>query len=254
MPRSLSDVAVPVGASLAVAFVVALLATPFAAARADTSRDIASVWRDREIRIDGVDEEWRDLTVPVKGQRFAAGFVNDADALYICIVTKDRVTATQIERQGLIVWLNRANEKKRTFGIQYPVDAMRRRVETDPGDVLAILGPGRNDVQRAPMTDTGGIRVAVGVHGNLVVYELKVPLQSGGGPGYTLKAQPGDRLRVELQTPEWRGPAPIARGPVGIGVGVRPGPGGPGIMLPPVDGALLKPLDVTGTLTLATEK
>jgi hypothetical protein len=65
---------------------------------------------------------------------------------------------------------------------------------------------------------------------------------------------PGAALRVELQTPDWRGPVPPVGAPgrggpmIGIGVG---GQGG-GVFFPGPDTALLKPLDVTADLRLAS--
>jgi hypothetical protein len=241
--------------------------------------EMASPWRDRDIRIDGADDEWVDLTSPVSKQRFTVGFVNDGDSLYFCLVTRDRVTRTQILRQGLIVWLDPVDGKKKTFGIHFPLgfganvqgrprgqvpDAAGGQTasnrERPPDDVslgaqdaVEILGPGRRDVRRLPFSEAGGIEVRVGIHDVLLTYEMKVPfLRTDIGP-YGVRAEPGSVVRAELQTAEWRGPAPITQAPggIGVGVGVGGGPGG-GIIYPPVDAALLRPMDVATRVRLAS--
>jgi hypothetical protein len=110
-------------------------------------------------------------------------------------------------------------------------------------------------VRRLPFSEAGGIEVRVGIHDDLLVYEMKVPfLRTDSGP-YGVRAEPGSVVRAELQTAEWRGPAPIAQAPggigIGVGVGVGGGPGG-GIIYPPVDAALLRPLDVATRVRLAS--
>jgi hypothetical protein len=255
-------------------FVLVGLALPLSAvsgARPTDVSDLSSAWRTQPIRIDGNDEDWHGLTNPVKGQRFAVGLLNDADALYFCLVTKDRVVSTQIERQGLMVWLDPAGSRKHAFGVQFPIDprlqAMRdparrpRPASPDAGSLpddvgqgaVGILGPGKPDAKRVALDEAGGIQARVAVHGDVLVYEMKIPLK-GSGPGpYTVSAEPGASLRLELQTPEWRGPMPIARGPIAFGV-AGPAPGGRGVIgYPPIDGAMLKPMDVSATVRLATD-
>jgi hypothetical protein len=239
-------------------------------ARSTDTADISSAWRVQPIRIDGNDEDWYGLTSPVKGQRFAIGLLNDSEAIYLCLVTKDRVLTTQIERQGLMVWLDPTGAKKRSFGIQFPIDprleAMRdpgrrpRQVSPEgeplPEDIgqgaVGILGSGKSGPKRVPMEEAGGIAARLAVHGDLLVYEMRIPLK-GSQPGpYAVNAEPGSSLRLELQTPEWRGPMPIARGRIAIGA-AGPGPGGRGMIgYPPIDGAVLKPMDATAIVRLAT--
>lgn len=250
----------------------ALLAAAGVSLLASESRQINSAWRDRDVRIDGVDEEWRDLTTPVKGQRFAVGFVNDGEALYFCLLTKDAATVRQITRAGLIVWLDPAGGKKKTFGVRFPVgygpmggEGRQKPRESEPvppggtategqaawgqGDVQ-VLGPGRNDV-RDLENGRSGVAARYSLRGDLLVYELKVPLNKSEEAPFGLNVTPGAALRVELQTPEWRGPVPMRRGGPRIGIGVgRPGGG---VFYPGADTSLLKPLDVAAELRLATE-
>jgi hypothetical protein len=253
--------------------VVAILSVGGLAA-SGSDQKIDSVWRGRDIRVDGVDDEWHGLTTPVNGQRFAIGFVNDGEWLYFCLVTKDRVTFNQIARQGLIVWLDPMAGRSRTFGLHFPVepaglgwDARRpvpdtqdpstaegrqpRSIQVEGQDEIEVLGPGKKDVRRVPLVRSGGLVARVGVHGDLLVYELKVPLRrQAEEAGYALNAEPGATLHVTLQTPEWRGPLPPAPGRFRVGVG-----GGGRMPYPysPVDTAVLKPLDVRAEVRLAKQ-
>jgi len=254
-------------------FLPAVLAVSMAVvppARSSDAVELASGWRTVPIRIDGNDEDWYGLTAPVEGKRFSLGLVNDSEAIYLCLLTKDRVLSTQILRQGLMVWLGPADGKKHSFGVHFPIDPRLQATrepskwpgqripegEPPPDDsgqgAVGILGPGKADPARVPMEEAGGIMARVAVRGDLLVFELKVPLK-GSQPGtYAVAAAPGASLRLELQTPEWRGPMPLARGPIAIGA-AGPSPGGRGFIgYPPVDGAMLKPMDVSLRVRLGT--
>jgi hypothetical protein len=248
---------------------LAVIVSAAAVPRASDLLDVASAWRGQPIRIDGNDEDWHGLTAPVRGQRFALGLLNDADAVYLCLLSRDRVVSTQIERQGLMVWLDPAGARKHVFGVQFPVDprlqAMRGASRPprsganrgDPGpeaagqDAVGILGPGKTGATRVALEEAGGIEARLGRHGDLLVYEMKIPLRGGDRGPYVVDAEPGGRFRLELQTPEWRGPMPVARGPIAFGA-AGPGPAGRGMIVsPPIDGAMLRPTDASMTVQLA---
>ncbi len=249
-------------------FASMLALVPIAGRAADVQ--LASAWRVDPIRIDGNDEEWRGRTVPVEGHRFSLGLLNDGDALYLCLTTTDRVLSTQIARQGLIVWLDPGAQrtKKHVFGVHFPIDprlaAMHepsgRWSGADPGQAaqaaIGILGPGKkasDDAQRVPMEQAGGIVANVGFRGNVLVYEMRVPLQGSGSP-FAVAADPGGSIRLELETPEWRGPLPPSRSPIGIGVAAA-APGGRGVVgYPAMDATYLKPTDVKAMVRLASAR
>jgi hypothetical protein len=221
--------------------------------------------------VDGVDEEWRDLVLPVKGQHFSLAFANDEDSLYFCLITKDENTIRQIWRVGLILWLDPAGGKKKSFGIRFPADegprttsrprtAARERAEgraqseaqQQPailaGDI-EVLGRGGRDARRVE-NGKSGIAARYSMRPDLLIYELEVPLRKSDRAPFSLDVDPGAALRVELQTPEWRGPIPMRRNGPRIGIGVGGGAGG-GVVYPGADMALLKPLDIAATLRLA---
>ncbi len=229
------------------ALFVALLMLAVAGAVAAVER--ASIWRDHEIRIDGQDDDWRGLTIPVKGQRFALGVMNDGEYLYLCLPTKDGAAKSQITKQGIVVWLDKAGGKTETFGIHFPLalaagDKSRepsapaegeKREAGPPQDAVGILRKAGRDAEIVPLERAGGIEARVGVHADLLVYELKVPLTQDEAHPYAPNVRPGDTLRVQIETASYRGPvAPLGvpsggvvvgggRGGIAVGVGVGGG-------------------------------
>jgi hypothetical protein len=248
----------------------AVLAVGAAVLGAANPIEFSSSWRTEPIRIDGNNEDWHGHIRAVTGQKFSIGLLNDADAVYVCLITTDRVLSQQIMRQGLMVWLDPAstNPKKHTFGVHFPIDprlmAMRDpdtiySRDASPGmgpDVgqtaVGILGA-KGDPTRVPIEESGGIQARLALHGDALVYELKVPLKGSAAGPYSVDVDPGGSLRLELETPEWRGPLPPQRGPVSVGVAV-PAPGGRGgvVGYPAMDATLLKPMNMKASVRLAS--
>ena len=207
--------------------------------------------------------------MPVEKQRFSVGLQNDAEALYLCVTTRDRVLATQIARQGLMVWLDPGSEKpkKHVFGIHFPIDS-RLSLRKDQGGrwppdggvvhdwdqgAVGILGPRKDQPERVIIEQAGGILARAASRGESLVYEMKVPFKRAGAP-YALAAEPGGTFRLELETPEWRGPLPPSRGPIGIGAAAS-APGGRGVIgYPSIDATYLKQTDVKAVVRLASPK
>ncbi len=254
--------------SLSLVLVAAIVLAAGARIPAADKQEFSSRWRDRDVRIDGIDEEWRDLLQPVKGEHFSVAFQNDGDALYFCLVTTNSVAIKQIARMGLTVWLDPAGGKKKTFGARFPAHGSPRPQPgrppgaQPPGDAASgsqpvgvrppdidVLGPGSKDVRQVE-NGNSGIIARMGGNPNLLVYEIKIPLRRTDAVVFAPDVDAGAALRVELETSEWRGPVPVSRGgwPVSVGIG---GPNG-GVFYPGPDTALLKPLDVSGTLRLAS--
>jgi hypothetical protein len=248
---------------LVLAFVAAIGTIAYAAA------ERASSWRQHEIRIDGSDEEWRGEELPVKGEHFSLGIVNDGEWLYLCLPTKDLGLRTQIGRMGLVVWLDREGGKKRRFGVHFPVPnppqaglprvprrdgpaAPPQRAEGETEQVpgqgeIGILGPGKNDAQLVPIGEAGGIEARVGLHDDLTVYEVKLPLMHSAEHPFAPNIEPGQMARLEIET------APLRGGPIAPTVFGQPWGAGWGITVGgrgnrPV---VFDPIDVTMNVRLA---
>ncbi len=235
----------------------------------------ASNWRDRDIRIDGSDEDWQGELSPVPKEHFSLGIVNDGDYLYICLPTKDSGTKAQIAGAGLVVWLDPVGGKKRRFGVHFPVpnppgqpgarrparregaypeqpDSTRDPVPVRGQDVVGVLGPGKDDARLVPITEAAGIEGRVGVRGDLMVYELRVPLNRNSDHPYAPQAGPGQTVRFEIETAPLRGS--WATGPYWVGGGpIPPRPWGPGAWGTTYGwGGRLDPIDAVMNVRLAS--
>jgi hypothetical protein len=223
--------------------VIALLVTAagLRLAAAGDKPAFISGWRTGEIRVDGVDEEWRAFLQAVKGQHFSVAFLNDDEALYFCLVTADRNAISQIGTMGFVLWLEPAGGTKKGFGVRY---------RGSYGPRVDVLGPGDKDVA-AVDNGTSGIVARIGGDANLLVYELKIPLRKSANTPDAPDVDAGAAMQVRLETPEWRGPLPpVGRGGrVQVGVGAA-GPHG-GVFYPGPNTTLLKPVEVDASLRLA---
>lgn len=242
-------------------------------AAADAER--ASLWRDRQVVVDGSDAEWEGLTLPVKGEHFSLGLVNDGQSLYLCLPTKDLSTRTQIAREGLAIWIDKAGGKKNNFGIHFPIGLRPggagfprpperdRKPSEEPKeekpiggqDEIAILGPGLREAQVVLLNQAGGIEARVAIHDDLLVYELKVPLRRDELSPFAPELKPGDMVRLTLETPSLpTARAPLAPGPGGVIITRGPGGWGGGVRVggAVMPGNMRKPVDVTMNVRLAS--
>jgi hypothetical protein len=123
-----------------------------------------------------------------------------------------------------------------------------------PGqDVIGVLGPGKNDAQLVPIDEAGGIEARVGVHEDLMVYELKVPLKRSAEHPYAPNIEPGQTVRLEIETAPLRG-GMAPTGPYGMGgviIPVRPWGAGWGMTVGGGRRVATKPIDVTMNVHLA---
>ena len=82
---------------------------------------LQSKWRDRDIVVDGSDEEWSDCKLYTdKKTGTTIGVFNDNDYIYICMATSDTEIQQQFIRDGFISWLNQTGGKNEQLGINYP--------------------------------------------------------------------------------------------------------------------------------------
>jgi hypothetical protein len=255
--------------------------------------ELSSHWKDRTITIDGVDDEWTNLTQSIDKPPIAIGIVNDGDSLYLCVKASDQATRMQILRQGLMVWFDPQGGEKKVFGIKYPVpgpmelppggargryrsapEGGQQRVPfEEPPNRLEIYGPRKEDQRTLVLEEARGIQVKVGEAEGVLVYELKVALARQVEGSFGIGAAPGATVGVGLETPEMQRPdgGPGRRGAGGGfggpggggfggprgGMGGAGGMGGPGEMgggRPGRGFEMPKPMKVWVTARLASER
>ncbi len=186
-----------------------------------TENEFTSHWRDREISVDGAQEDWQgQLTVP-KDKNVALGFMNDESKLYVTLSSSDRTIMMQIMRLGFTVWFDPKGGKKEVFGVKYPTGTLgmgrrsnmgrdgrpglEEQVRSLPESHLwvEVLGPGKDDIARLSVMDTTGIRAKTELSSDgRFVYELKIPLGSSPDSHYAVNTSPGKTVGIGFETGE----------------------------------------------------
>ncbi len=99
--------------------VLAALAVP-AAASASGGKDIIfkTGWKDRDLVIDGNSGDWQGALGYLKDPPVMLGFVNDDEAIYVCLSTNLPAIREGMLRRGITVWVDPKGGKRKTLGIR----------------------------------------------------------------------------------------------------------------------------------------
>ncbi|HTY37892.1 MAG TPA: hypothetical protein VMH23_12315 [Bacteroidota bacterium] len=199
--------------------------------------------------MNGSGEGWKDATMLVPGPEVLVGIKNDKENLYLCLITSNRMTQTQMLALGTTVWFDPAGSKAKSFGIQFPVSGLlqgrRFPSQQNPEDFRRLLeaaqrqydivGPGEGEHHRMTEHQAKGIEVHLGYADGTLTYELKIPLQKNADHPYAVGADVSKPLAIGLETGEYSDAmraqlAPPARAASGAGGGGggRGGRGGGG--------------------------
>jgi hypothetical protein len=205
-----------------------------------------SIALERQVVIDGQSDDWVGALSFMTDTKLEAGFLNDADYLYVCIVTDDNAVRREIMGAGLTVWFDPQGGEAKTFGIRYPLGRTRPKRQAKPGadeaqpeapseepaasdgSGLEILRAGGSPPETMDVSAAKGIEVAYSSEPSHFVYELKIPLEASADRPYAVGTQPGSTVGVGFMVPKMDfGQAEGGRR------GGRPGEGGGG---PPMGG------------------
>lgn len=248
------------------------------------SIQLSSIWRDREVTIDGKHDDWLNALMYFEEENISLGLQNDESFMYICMIVEDPMIRNQIMRQGFTLWFDPPGGKKRIFGIKFPVgmseeemqmrgmreedvQQKQRRGEQDPERFrqdpmrqmteLEIIGPGKDESVRMPIDEAKGINIIMRASSGTLVYELKVPLSQNEQYPYAVGVTAGSSIGIRLETPKLKR-SNMRRGMAGGmpggggrgGMGGMPGGGGMrgGGMRPQMPG----PLKVKAIVQLAS--
>ncbi|MFC1897994.1 hypothetical protein ACFLYJ_00315 [Candidatus Cloacimonadota bacterium] len=188
---------------------------------------LESMWKDREITIDGNDKDWIDAKYYLKDFNVVLGIMNDNDYLYICFYPTTQDLTKQLITQGCILWFNTDGKKKKEVGIHFPLGMQNpdmfekkdkssqrnpslkdRNMEipnlenillTLPKE-LEIIGPAKNDVNRIKLKDLVGLEMAINAHKGLFAYELKIPLKDNPENSISLGLDSNTEFLIGLET------------------------------------------------------
>jgi hypothetical protein len=179
-----------------------------------------SMWRDREITIDGSPAEW-DGVFPtyVEAPNIAIRAVNDEDYLYLCVSSPDRNLAAQMLTRGFTVWFDPKGHEDKVLGIHYPLgtqgplvarEAMGDRTEAKQtiidtfqaaGEVLEVLRSGHDEPAVLPVSGHG-IEVMPGYEARNFIYEIRAPLKHSKDNPYAIGSKPGGMIGLGFETPD----------------------------------------------------
>ena len=221
-----------------------------------------SRWLDREIAVDGDDNEWRDAKLYVKDWPIEVGVLNDSEYLYLCMTTADRDLQTEVLMRGFELWIDPGGGRKKVVGIRFPLGMAERRSEGEaagelgrgrlnmrgsPGrsrqfdpersraamerlgasGELMLLGPDDDEGREVAMSRDDPLQVRIAYDRGRLVYEARIPLHNAEYPLSALQASAGDRVGVGFKSAEMDMTSVVAqrRGRRGGGM---PGGGIPG--------------------------
>ncbi len=76
---------------------------------------------DSPITIDGSDNDWQGKLTSMKKEGILLGVQNDADYLYLTLITSGQTKTRQLLGDGLILWLDGEGGSSKNFGIKFPL-------------------------------------------------------------------------------------------------------------------------------------
>ncbi len=208
---------------------------------------LESTWKDRDITLDGKGGDWLGSKYYFEDVAISIGLINDAQYLYVSMMTENPMIRAQIMRKGLTVWLDPKGGKNKTFGIKYPLGRQRTEQEEErltPEAMmdeiareemmqklqesmteLEVLGPDEKVLENMDIKDAKRIDVKMRNAGGTFVYELRVPLISSEEHPFAVGVKPGDMIGVGFLSPKLQ-----MQRPRGMRSGGMPGMGGRGGM------------------------
>jgi len=225
---------------------------------------IDSVWKNRDVSIDGSAAEWNDVIQYDDDANVGIGALNDDQYLYLCLSSGDRDLASQVFKNGLTLRFTCASQNGRRFAIRFPLgmsgrpgtmqgvrpgtrmemaqnpdragdmkpdNSMQQAMKESALQALAIIGPGKNDTcpLQVKIAAQRGIAVGLKPSDSKLIYEIKVPLHLSAEYAHAIGIAPGDSLiKVSVESSAAKAQQPQG-GPGGGGGGMGGGPGGGGM-------------------------
>ncbi len=245
-------------------FLILLLTLPLCSiALAD---DVKSVWIPTPPTIDGDGDEWRDIAFNYfDDDQTAIAVSNDSSAIYLMIISKNEATIMQLERAGVVVWLNGDGKKKRDYGLRYRAGRLSTTERKMPADFP--MGAGMEEPREKMKEEQARLRklitviekksnIEISARGNdgpaaaatfgkdIYAVEFKIPILDEADSGYGLKPKlesstmlgveigylsdaDKKRMKEQMRPPDGEGPGGGMGGPPpGGGMGGGMGSGG----------------------------
>jgi len=188
---------------------------------------LTSAWRDMDIIIEGDSSEWQEHLFYNKDKNISIGLLNDDEAVYLCLVTRDANLKKQVIGGGLILWLDSEGGKHKTFGIKYPIGLIEKGVpprkltrgmreaddqftdekmslyfdQTFTGLQVLTKRGRESNFYTLNEVKAKGLEIKASIKNDVLTYELKVPFNFDAGIA-SLSLDVAAPLGVGLETPE----------------------------------------------------
>jgi hypothetical protein len=113
---------------------------------------------DSPITIDGSDKDWQGKLTSLKKEGILLGVQNDADYLYITLITSGQTKTRQLLGDGLILWLDGEGGSDKNFGIKFPLGMGGMRDKTQSakksGDDGMTFSPDNSSNEQPERSDS----------------------------------------------------------------------------------------------------
>ena len=193
--------------------------------------ELDSVWCDRKITVNGIDDgtEWKNARYFLDFEAVTFGLLNDENTLYLMLSTRNQGIQRQITARGFTVWFDEKGEKKKNYGIRFPVGMKLPKGEiaenkeiNDKGNKpdssvnparanemldamqneIEIIGPGKGNVLKMSIAEAqnGGIICRIGNNQGNMVYELQIPIRRTDSALYGITTTGVQTIGIGLET------------------------------------------------------
>ncbi|HEX7071778.1 MAG TPA: hypothetical protein VF190_13270 [Rhodothermales bacterium] len=169
-----------------------------------------------DIEIDGRESDWYEALRPVADQNISIGVVNDAEFLYVALLTSDPATIEHITSRGLVLWMDPAGGTEPSIGLQFPLgrsnvatsgpaprtDEAREQAFELGLLEMELLRDGGDERVRIPVNAIAGVSADASLRNGTLFYEARVPLRPGGPYTFAAEVAPGGTVGIGLQSAE----------------------------------------------------
>jgi hypothetical protein len=186
--------------------------------------ELNSEWAEKNIIIDGLDNEWAGSYKFLEDQKAVISARHDSTHLYLVFKTMDNQVMQKIISSGLTVWIDPSGDEKKSFGIHYPIGMMdwNKSRMYDPtdwgtpeerekkmqaksrimlGEMEIITSDGRSQ-HSVSIYNPYGIEIALNDTSGALIYEMKIPINSPESSLYSYSLTGGAKLSIGIETGE----------------------------------------------------
>jgi hypothetical protein len=114
-----------------ITIIVSVLACAVLMIGCSSATQIMSDWKNTEITIDGIQNDWEGSLYDFKKENLTIGIRNDADNLYLCFISYDQGIRNKIMNGGFTIWFDPSGETDEIYGIKFPMGHQNRDKSID---------------------------------------------------------------------------------------------------------------------------